>query len=311
MMVPATRDVQSPIDDQQTYYDYWKQWSQQGDSFNPEVSPFVGSGSDHASFIFYAGVPVMDIMFLEDKKLYPNIGGYPAYHTGFETMELVETIYDPDYKIFRACAQLNLRLGLELADVERLSFKMENYAKIMEDGFKVLEDGNVIKRLGDLGINTTHFNESIGEFRIAAELFDELAMDDSMSEYQIQVMNNQMRGFERNFLLYEGLPDRIQYRHVVTAPSLFDAYGGSAFPGIGDLLYKLDEVQGDTSSSEYKAVLKQIKKHVSDLMIIIKRAAHYLKPIPTFELKSSGDIVQTSALFVTSLSVIVMRLLSY
>ena len=25
-----------------------------------------------------------------------------------------------------------------------------------------------------------------------------------------------MRGFERNFLLAEGLPDRIQYRHVVS-----------------------------------------------------------------------------------------------
>ena len=26
---------------------------------------------------------------------------------------------------------------------------------------------------------------------------------------------------------------RPQYRHAVIAPSLFDAYGGSAFPGIG------------------------------------------------------------------------------
>ena len=169
-----------------------------------QVSPFVGSGSDHASFIFYAGVPVLDVMFLEDKKLYPNIGGYPAYHTGFETIELVESVYDPDYKIFRACAQLNLRLGLELADVERLSFKMANYAKIMEDGFQVLENSNVTKRLTDLGINTTHFNASIGEFRIAAERFDILAMDESLTENQIQVFNNQMRGFERTFLLYEG-----------------------------------------------------------------------------------------------------------
>ena len=100
----------------------------------------------------------------------------------------------------------------------------------------------------------------------------------------------------------------------MTAPSLFDAYGGSAFPGIGDLLYKLDEVKEGDTSPEYKAVLKQIKKHVSDLMIIIKRAAHYLKPIPTLEnskLKSSGENIQTNAFLVTSLSVFLMRLLSH
>ena len=63
------------------------------------MSPFVGAGSDHATFIFYAGVPVMDIMFQEDRKLYPKIGGYPAYHTGFETFELVDTLYDQNFTI--------------------------------------------------------------------------------------------------------------------------------------------------------------------------------------------------------------------
>ena len=37
---------------------------------------------------------------------------------------------------------------------------------------------------------------------------------------------------------------RPQYRHAVIAPSLFDAYGGSAFPGIGSdsffrVIYKM------------------------------------------------------------------------
>ena len=35
-------------------------------------------------------------------------------------------------------------------------------------------------------------------------------------------------------------------------------------------------------SPEYTAVVKQLKKHVSDLMIIIKRAAHFLKPIKVY-----------------------------
>jgi hypothetical protein len=42
----------------------------------------AGAGSDHATFIYLAGVPVMDLTFGPDRKKYPNIGGYPAYHTG-------------------------------------------------------------------------------------------------------------------------------------------------------------------------------------------------------------------------------------
>ena len=66
---------------------------------------------------------------------------------------------------------------------------------------------------------------------------------------------------------------------MVSAPSLFDAYGGSAFPGLGDLLYKLEQIPVREVSEEYARVVKQIRKHVSDIMIIIKRAAHYLKPV--------------------------------
>ena len=54
-------------------------------------------------------VHVHEISHLQDKKLYPDIGGYPAYHTGFETLDLVENLYDANFTIFRACAQLNLR----------------------------------------------------------------------------------------------------------------------------------------------------------------------------------------------------------
>ena len=37
-----------------------------------------------------------------------------------------------------------------------------------------------------------------------------------------------MRGFERNFLLAEGLPDRIQYRHVVSNNSFENAEKNNA-----------------------------------------------------------------------------------
>ena len=36
---------------------------------------------------------------LQDEKLYPGMSGYPGYHTGFETFDLVDRIYDPEYKV--------------------------------------------------------------------------------------------------------------------------------------------------------------------------------------------------------------------
>ena len=46
---------------------------------------------------------------------------------------------------------------------------------------------------------------------------------------------------------------------------------------MGDLVYGLDHVSPD--SPEHAALLQQLTKHVSDLMITLDRAADFLKPI--------------------------------
>ena len=173
-----------------------------------------------------------------------------------------------------------------------------------EDGIGTLEETNVIRRLQDLGIDTQYFNESVYAFREVARKFD-LAAANIQNEVQMRVINDQMRGFERTLLLYDGLPDRIQYRHVVTAPSLFDAYGGSAFPGIGDLLYKLE--QSDEASQEYRLTVKQLRKHISDLMIITQRAAHYLQSLP-FNSRSTNSAPSLGLSFMSMITFLLLAL---
>ena len=64
-------------------------------------------------------------------------------------------------------------------------------------------------------------------------------------------------------------------------------------------------------SPEYTAVVKQLKKHVSDLMIIIKRAAHFLKPIKVYHGiesdSNSGAAISSAAhvLLVSAVTVII------
>merc|ERR1712179_440091 len=136
----------------------------------------------------------------------------------------------------------------------------------------------VLNQVRQLGIATTHWEEAVLAFRAVAEQFDAFALEVAADRPEnLRLINDQMRGFERNFLLSEGLPDRVQYRHVIVAPSLFDAYGGSAFPGVGDLVYRIEEQ--DATSPEHSRLLKLLRKHVSDLMIVIGRATRHLLPL--------------------------------
>ena len=85
-------------------------------------------------------------------------------------------------QVFRACAQLNLRLSLQLAESSLLPLKMEPYAKVklnnqtwskliftlnqvMEDGVAFLESSGVLNQVRELGIATTHWEEAVLAFR--------------------------------------------------------------------------------------------------------------------------------------------------
>ena len=102
----------------------------------------------------------------------------------------------------------------------------------------------------------------------------------------MRVLNEQMRGLERLLLLDEGLPGRPDIRHLITDSS-------KAFPGVVDLLSRIDHTIKD--SDEFNSLLKQIHKHVSDVMIAVDRASDFLKPIgidsETFILESHGYMV--------------------
>lgn len=278
LLVEATKDIYSPENDAESYYDFWKRWAEvpEGEEFKPEIIMSPGAGSDHATFIYLAGVPVIDIMFEHDPHKWKMGGPYPAYHTGFETFKLVDDIYDPDFKMFQACSQLNLRLGLELADTPLLPYDFAPYADVMESAMEGLDKNGVISQINSLGIETKYLNASVYAFRDSVVAWKEYVKGlDTSNPMTLRYVNDQMMGFEKTLLLSEGLPDRTQYRHAVIAPSLFDAYGGSAFPGLGDLLYNIDILGEEDRATR----IKTLKKHVSDLMIVAMRAAEFLRPV--------------------------------
>ena len=154
---------------------------------------------------------------------------------------------------------------------------MDKYAEVMEDAMVDFDGNGIFAKLADLGVETKHFKDAVYAFRKAVEDWKKYvgSLDVDNNPMIMRYVNDQMQGFEKTLILSEGLPGRKQYRHAVIAPSMFDAYGGSAFPGIGDLLHNIDKLL----EQEKKMRVKQLKRHVSDLMIVVKRAAEFLRPV--------------------------------
>ena len=90
------------------YYEFWDEWTNirnNGEKKEPKFS-LLGSGSDHATFAFYANIPAINLRFKDDNKKYPGVGQYPMYHTAYETFYLMDKLIDPGFKIHRTCAQV-------------------------------------------------------------------------------------------------------------------------------------------------------------------------------------------------------------
>ena len=65
------------------------------------------------------------------------------------------------------------------------------------------------------------------------------------------------------------------------SPSKFNSYGASFFPGLGDLLFGLEDL--DEASQEYEDRVDQLERHVSDLLVMVKRARDYVKELHLLE----------------------------
>lgn len=56
---------------------------------------------------------------------------------------------------------------------------------------------------------------------------------------QLRRLNDRLIKVERAFIYSYGLPGRRLIRHLIFAPSKYNTYGSSTFPGVSDTLYAL------------------------------------------------------------------------
>ena len=168
---------------------------------------------------------------------------------------------------------------MQLADSNVLPYDLEKFPAKMTEALADFEKKGLTKRLADNNATLDHLISAVNKLSQATKDYmsnlDSLSIKDKM---ELRSINDQLMQFERLFLLPEGIPGRPGVRHAIFAPAKFNNYGAAAFPGISDLLHGIDELNDEDSSMRWK----KIRRHLSDLMIMVEAAVEFLQP--TFQI---------------------------
>ena len=277
--------VPSTTDPSQSQYQFLEAWLANDTKTNETTVEqhvkLLVPGSDHNNFAFYAGVPAVFFMFGTDSQIYPPRPYYPTYHTGFETFYLVDKILDPHFSLHKSCSQLGMHMMLQMAESALLPLATRHFVAEVKKGIKDFEKKGNAKKLRDAGLDEPYktLNASINEFAAASHMWTmrknamqrwSMLADDPL---KARMINDQIMKLERLWIMPKGLPGRENIRHAIFSPP---QHGGAQFlPGISDLLHELHEA-GTKDTKKEK--LLELRKHLSDLMIMFRQAASWLQP---------------------------------
>ena len=146
----------------------------------------------------------------------------------------------------------------------------------MKKAMETFKKNNITQKLEENDGSLNYVEAAISDFEMATTKFMAKLKDVKKSQNPLEhrIVNDQMMQLEKVFLMPAGLPGRPESRNAIFAPAKFNSYAGSAFPGISDLLHEIDDLGEEAKSARWK----EIRRHVSDLMIMIQEAARFLNP---------------------------------
>ncbi|XP_070577787.1 N-acetylated-alpha-linked acidic dipeptidase 2-like [Ptychodera flava] len=245
----AAQKVASPEEEGKSFYETWLD-RDEVDGL-PRMHP-LGAGSDFFPFAYGLGITSSDMSYRYNPDL--GLSSYPVYHSVYETFYLFETFIDPAFRRSLAIGQLWGEVARDLAESVIIPFDCNDYAKELEVAVSVLKS-HYETDMRNHDITFDAVDAAVNKFKDSAERFheriEESKLDNAM---EIREINDQLMSVERAFIDPLGLPNRKFLRHVVHAPSNTDYYAGSAFPGITDAMYKIE----DDNEDQWNVVRQQM-----------------------------------------------------
>ncbi|CAI5456445.1 unnamed protein product [Caenorhabditis angaria] len=271
MVIEASKQVESPSKREKargrnTLYDTWMKVFPDKKTGKPKIR-VPGGGTDHAPFLNFAGVPVINFNF----KNYSTFDTYPLYHTMYETPFTNIHLMDTDnLAVHRAIGQYWAELARTFADEVILPMNVTNLAQIMMSSYLP----QLQAQLGGLNISRTDAeairNQFVNLKKTTTDLFHMSKKFEetihftrhsfSQNPYDpkhINGVNDRLMSIEKCFINPRGVSKHNpSARHVLFSVSDSDSYSNSLMAGIGNAI-------NDYNESPTNKLLREIINQIS------------------------------------------------
>ncbi|CAO4364517.1 unnamed protein product [Caenorhabditis nigoni] len=254
--IEAAKRVPNPSKEEKsrgrnTVYDTWMNVFPDKEVGHPKIR-VPGGGSDHAPFLNFAGVPVINFKY----KNYTAYSTYPLYHTMYETPFLNIHLMDTDdLAIHRAIGQYWAELAVTFADETVLPINTTNLASVMINSYLPQLKTSIL----EMNVSRTDLNSILEQYAFLSDSAQDL-LAASKNFYPdanaVNAVNERLISSERCFINPRGVSKHNpSARHVLFSVSDSDAYSNSLMAGVQNAM---DSYETSPSMENLREVINQI-----------------------------------------------------
>jgi N-acetylated-alpha-linked acidic dipeptidase len=202
-------------------YEAWQ--AHAPDSDEPPLGN-LGGGSDHVSFLTYAGIPSAQLSMSSSS---------PIYHSNYDTFAWYEQFGDSTFTGGPALSKIDGVLALRLANADVLPYDLPRYATDLTTHVTSLEER--AEEL-DVAVDFSALRSAIDELDAATQAFvdarEQRLSGGAPSEDTLQSINQDLIALEKAFLYADGLQNRPRMRSLYVSPDPFSGYASWMLPGL-------------------------------------------------------------------------------
>ena len=256
-----TKDVSYPGADISVLSVWWQNQNQDMGKTLEEVIPEtaqinvgrLGGGSDHVVFQNHLGIPSLGFGFS---------GPNGIYHSYYDTFDWMKRFGDPGFRYHAASARLAALAAMRIANADILPFTLTPYADEILDQL-----GRIEKRYAEYwppSVNLADLKAKAGRWKDLATTVDQKLI--SASGHRRKDINNLLLGFERLFVLEQGLPGREWYRHRIVVATGYESVG---LPGIHEAAGNKDWETVKTEIRALESILDRVIETSSQILRLL------------------------------------------
>lgn len=239
---------------------------------------------------------------------------YPAYHTAYETFNLVAGHVDPAFRAHQSCARLLSVLLYSLSSATLLPARFDELAEQLQADYGARGLGARLRaRLGPAKETTTTADEKNGKLNEAIDLLEASIVDFgnastawhqftekasknfSLDPLLVRSINDVSVQVEKVFTSSSGAPlyGRPDTRNLLLGTPASDFYTTVFFPGLHDLLEQLAaaETIGQRrnganheelrmSEAKIRQLTGRLRRHLSEITVAFRAAVRLMRPRP-------------------------------